>query len=192
MKKRVLQIDDDRRDSVRISVAIEQAGYSIIARMNHGDDMVAINMAAYPDLIVISVDLLDDFLTDQLKALSRVRPCPIIVFANRSSDRTTRAAIGAGVAALVVDGFSPERIKPVFSLAIARFEEDQQLKAKLRDTQQALSDRKLIDKAKGVVMSAHGITEDQAYQKLRSMAMASNLKLSQVARNVILMKGELN
>jgi len=191
MVKRVLQIGDDHREADRIRQGIEQAGYSVVTLIGTKDDITAISMAAYPDLIVISVKMLDGFVLSQLKKVIRTHPCPTVVFASKSTDQQTREAISAGISAFIVDGFSPERVKPIFSLATARFEEVQGLKAKLKDTQQALSDRKLIDKAKGVLMSKSGMSEDEAYKKLRTMAMAANLKIPQVAKNVIMMESEM-
>jgi len=185
MVKRVLQIGDDHRDADRIRQGIEQAGYSVVTLIGTRDDITAISMAAYPDLIVISVKMLDGFVLGQLKRVIRTQPCPTVVFASRSTDQQTRDAISVGVSAFIVDGFSPERVKPIFSLAIARFEEVQGLKAKLKNTQQALSDRKLIDKAKVVLMSKTGVSEDQAYRQLRTMATAANLSMSQVAKDVL-------
>lgn len=185
MVKRVLQIGDDHREASRIRQGIEQAGYNVVTLIGTKDDITAISMAAYPDLIVISVKMLDGFVLGQLKRVIRTQPCPTVVFASKSTDQQTREAISVGVSAFIVDGFSPERVKPIFSLAIARFEEVQGLKAKLKNTQQALSDRKLIDKAKVVLMSKTGASEDQAYKQLRTMATTANLTMSQVAKDVL-------
>lgn len=191
MVKRILQIGDDHREAEKIRKGIEQAGYSVVTLVGTKDDITAISMAAYPDLIVISVKMLDGFVLGQLKKVIRTQPCPTVVFASKSTDQQTREAISVGVSAFIVDGFSPERVKPIFSLAIARFEEVKGLKDKLKNTQQALSDRKIIDKAKGILMNKSGISEDEAYKKLRGMAMAANLKISQVAKNVIMMESEM-
>lgn len=191
MIRRVLQIGDDHREADRIRQGIEQAGYSVVTLIGTKDDINAISMAAYPDLIVISVKMLDGFVLNQVKKVIRTQPCPTVVFASKSTDQQTREAISAGISAFIVDGFSPDRVRPIFSLAIARFEEVQGLKAKLKNTQQALSDRKLIDKAKGVLMTRNGMSEEQAYKKLRTMAMAANLKMSQVAKNVIVMESDM-
>jgi len=190
MLKRVLQIGDDQRDAKTIGDSIESAGYNLITKVGTRDDLCTLSQAAFPDLVVFSVKVPDGYILDQVRKLSSVYPCPVVMFAGRSTDQLTRDTINSGVSALIVDGFRPERLKSIFSLAFARFEEMQGLKSKLEETQRALSERKIIDKAKGILMEHSGVTEDQAYKKLRSMAMAGNLKLVQIAKNVILMHSD--
>lgn len=190
MVKRVLQIADDQREAELVRVGIEEAGYSVIARVGTRDDLCALSIAAFPDLVVFSVKIPDVNILDQIRRVTRTYPCPMVVFAARSTDQLTKESINSGVSAFIVDGFRPERVKTIFSLAVARFEEMQSLKTKLKDTQRALSDRKIIDKAKGILMEQNGSSEDQAYKKLRNMAMAGNLKIVQVAKNVILMNSD--
>jgi len=191
MVKRVLQIGDDHREAEQVRHGIEKAGYSVVALVGTKDNIATIGSAAYPDLVVLSIKSPDGFILDQIRKLLRAFPCPMVVFAKRSSDQFTREAISAGVSAYIVDGFSPDRLRPIFSLALARFEEVQGLRAKLRNTQMALSERKLVDKAKGILMQKIGVSEDQAYKRLRGMAMSGNMKLSQVAKNIISMEKDL-
>ena len=191
MVKRVLQIGDDQQESALIRSGIEMAGYSVVALVGTRDNIASIGAAAYPDLVVLSIKSPDGFILDQIRKMLRAFPCPMVVFAKRSTDHLTREAINAGVSAYIVDGFSPERLRPIFSLAIARFDEVQGLRAKLKNTQMALSERKLVDKTKGILMQKIGVSEDQAYKRLRGMAMSGNMKLSQVAKNIISMEQDL-
>jgi response regulator NasT len=187
MVKRVLQIGDDQREAEVISRGIEEAGYSLITKVSTRDDLCILCQVAFPDLIVFSVKVPDGYVLDQVRRVSVVYPCPIVMFAGKSTDQLTKEAINSGVSALIVDGFRPERLKAIFSLSIARFEEMQDLKAKLVETQRALSDRKIIDRAKGILMEQSGVTEDQAYKKLRNMAITEKLKIAEVAKNLIIM-----
>ena len=95
------------------------------------------------------------------------------------------AAIAAGVSAYIVAGLRAERVKPVLDVALARFRREQKLLDELSDTRRQLADRKLVERAKGVLMARSGLTEEQAYQKLRSMAMNRKLKLGEVAQRVL-------
>ena len=191
MVKRVLQIGDDQREAEVISVGIEAAGYSLITKVSTRDDLCILCQAAFPDLIVFSVKVPDGYVLDQVRRVSVVYPCPIVMFAGKSTDPLTKEAINSGVSALIVDGFRPERLKSIFSLAIARFEEMQDLKAKLVETQRALSDRKIIDRAKGILMERSGVTENQAYKQLRNMAISEKLKIAEVAKNLIIMHSDI-
>jgi response regulator NasT len=84
-----------------------------------------------------------------------------------------------------VAGLKPERIKPVLNVALARFRKEQKLLHELQDTKLKLAERKVVDRAKGLLMSRHGMTEDQAYQRLRTMAMNKNLKLAEIAQRIL-------
>ncbi|MGW8247240.1 MAG: ANTAR domain-containing response regulator [Acidiferrobacterales bacterium] len=187
MVKRVLQVGDDQREAQIVAKGIEAAGYSLITKVGTRDDLSTLSQAAFPDLIVLSVKIPDGYILDQVRKVSVVYPCPMVMFAGKSTDQLTKEAINSGISALIVDGFRPERLRSILSLAIARFEEMQGLKAKLVETQRALSDRKIIDRAKGILMEQGGVTEDQAYKKLRNMAIAENVKIAEVAKNLIIL-----
>jgi response regulator NasT len=94
-------------------------------------------------------------------------------------------AMAAGVSAYIVAGLQTERIKPVLDVAIARFKQEEKLRAELADTRTKLADRKVMERAKGLLMKRHHLSEDEAYQKLRHLAMNKNLKLSEVAQRIL-------
>jgi response regulator NasT len=95
------------------------------------------------------------------------------------------AAIEAGVSAYIVAGLQAERVKPVLDVALARFKREQKLRDELSDTRRQLADRKLIERAKGVLMARNRLTEEEAFQRLRSMAMNKKLKLAEVAQRIL-------
>jgi response regulator NasT len=127
----------------------------------------------------------DIFLPERI---AQIQPDMIII----DSESDTRdvlehmnAAIEAGVSAYIVAGLQAERVKPVLDVALARFRREQRLQGELSDTRRQLADRKLIERAKGVLMAKNRLTEEQAYQKLRSMAMNRKLRLAEVAQRVL-------
>ena len=93
--------------------------------------------------------------------------------------------MAAGVSAYIVAGLQPERVKPVLDVALARFRREQKLLDELSDTRQKLAERKLVDRAKGLLMTRYRLSEDQAYQRLRSLAMNKNMKLAEVAQRIL-------
>jgi response regulator NasT len=95
--------------------------------------------------------------------------------------------IQAGVSAYIVDGFEPKRIKSIVDIAIARFQQQQALKDELQKTKNQLEDRKLVDRAKAILIKSQGYNEDQAYHALRKLAMDRKLSLGEMAKNVIAM-----
>jgi len=110
---------------------------------------------------------------------------PIVMFTEDDDTRVMELAMQAGVTAYIVAGLQAERIKPVLDVALARFRQEQKLFAELSDTKNKLAERKLVERAKGVLMARHKMSEDEAYQKLRSMAMNKNLKLSEIAQRLL-------
>ena len=119
--------------------------------------------------------------------ITRDDPRPIVMF-TQDQDRTLmRAALEAGVSAYVVDGLSVERVRPIVEVALARFEQWQALRRELDQAQANLAERKVIERAKGIVMKQRGCTEDEAYAMLRKLAMSRNQRLAQVAESVVTM-----
>lgn len=110
---------------------------------------------------------------------------PVAMFVDRSDDGVMRAAIDAGVSAYVVGGLSRERIRPVLQAAIARFHYVARLRSELAATKAALEERKVVDRAKGMLMKAKGVSEEEAYAALRKAAMAQGRKVADIAQALI-------
>jgi response regulator NasT len=107
------------------------------------------------------------------------------MFTNDSDPSHVRQAVAAGVTAYVVSGMSPERIRPILDVAMARFEHEQALRAELNTARTELKDRKTIDRAKALLMQRQGLSEEQAYNKMRKSAMDKGLKLAEVAQRML-------
>ena len=120
-----------------------------------------------------------------MSILTRDNPKPIIVFAEENDSTMITNAIKAGVSAYVVDGMNANRVKLIIDVAIARFREFHALRQELEQTRTKLEDRKLVDKAKGLLMKHREFSEEEAYHAMRKMAMERNQKMVDVARNVI-------
>ena len=110
---------------------------------------------------------------------------PVALFVDRSDEGISTAAIEAGLSAYVVDGLTPARVKPVLDAAIARFRLMQRMRAELAETKRALEDRKVIDRAKGLLMRARAIPEDEAYALLRRTAMDQGRRVADVAEALV-------
>jgi response regulator NasT len=139
-----------------------------------------------PDIVLIdagnpSRDALED-LTLATAPMQR----PVAMFVDRSDAALTRAAIEAGMSAYVVDGLRPERLKPILDAAIVRFHMVQKMRVELAETRRALEERKVIDRAKGILMRARGIGEDEAYGFLRKAAMDQGRKVADLAQALVL------
>ncbi|HET7770399.1 MAG TPA: ANTAR domain-containing protein [Chloroflexota bacterium] len=138
-----------------------------------------------PDVVLIETNSPSRDVLEQLAAVSGSAPRPVVMFTEDAHDDTIRAALAAGVSAYIVDGLSPGRLAPIMRVAMERFEVDQRLRAELEDTRARLDERKLVERAKGILMKQRGLDEDAAYAALRSHAMQRGLRLGDAARQLI-------
>ncbi len=189
---RVMLIDQIPGRSAILEQALRDAGHQVIARLSAGEDILTRVQDVEPDVILIDVESPDRDTLERLRLLTRDRPKPVILFAERSDSQTTRAAIQAGVSAYIVDGLEAKRLKPILEVAITRFREFQALRQELDATRTQLAERKIIDKAKGMLMQRKGLSEEQAYRTLRSLAMNRGQRLAEAASSVIAVIEVLN
>lgn len=178
-------IDEARGRAAILEQALRDAGYQVVARLDSPSDVLAQIQATEPDVILIDMESPDRDTLEYLRAISRDRPKPIVMFAERSDSTTIEETIRAGVSAYIVDEVSMRRLKPILEVAIARFREFQALRRELDDARSKLAERKIVEKAKGLLMARRSMSEEQAYQALRKMAMDRNQRLAEVARSVI-------
>jgi response regulator NasT len=187
MKLRVVLVDDDTERAATLRSALVAAGYEVVAEAKSAVELLASVRAAKPDVIIIDRDSPDRDTLEHLCMITRDDPRPIVMF-TQDKDRTMmREALKAGVSAYVVDGLSVERVQPIVDVALARFEQWQALRQELDQAQASLAERKVIERAKGIVMKQRRCGEEEAYRLLRKTAMDRNLRLSKVAESVIAM-----
>lgn len=182
---RVMLVDDDHQRVVLLRQALIAAGNVVVAQLTASDDLLTAVTHHQPDLILIDVDAPTRDTLESLGHLSRDRPRPVVLFAQHSDVETARRAMRAGVSAYVVDGMSPSRLRSVIDVAIARFDEHQALRRELAETKTRLADRRDVDRAKGMLMKRRNLTEVEAYEQLRKMAMDRNLKIGDAARSLL-------
>jgi response regulator NasT len=186
MKKvEVMLIDAHSGRSAILEQALSDAGYQITVRTASTDRLLQQVRETGPDVILIDIDLPDRDTLEQLRDVGQNQPRPIVMFAERSDPETTAAALRAGVSAYVVDDLNPRRLKPIMDVAIARFREYQALRRELEETRNRLAERKVIEKAKGLLMVQRNLNEEEAYQTLRKLAMDRNQRIGEVARTVV-------
>ena len=177
-----VQEQAERARALRIGLL--EGGYNILAALPPDAADLAEQMAKLqPDVII--VDTQSDAALKKVVAATANARRPIVCFTEDGDKAKMHAAIEAGVSAYVVAGLSAERVTVVLDVAIARFEVDQKLRHELSETKLKLAERKVIERAKGLLMERHHCTEDEAYRKLRRLAMDKNLKLSEVAQRML-------
>ena len=181
---RIMLVDEQPARFKVLEEALTAQGYTVVAKVTTADDIQAEVERSQPDVIIADLDNPGRDTLESMQAITRKRPRPIVMFTNDGDAATIELAVKSGVTAYIVDGMSPERIRPILDVAIMRFREYERLRSELELTRMQLSERKLIDKAKGLLMKK-GMDEAQAYHRLRKMAMDRNIKMPELARSII-------
>lgn len=183
---RVALVDTDRERALTLVDGLRDAGDDIDIVVIGDETGLARRIAeAAADVVLIDLSNPSRDALEQIAAAAGPLDRPVAMFVDRTDPETTRAAIEAGVSAYVVDGLRRERVRPILDTAIARFHAFARLRAELAATKEALAERKVIDRAKGLLMKARGIGEEEAYALLRRTAMERGRKLSDIARSLV-------
>jgi len=185
MSLRVLVVDGDADRAASVVLALEKAGYRVTAVLETGTDLYAKVRESQPDVIIIDMDSPDRDMLEHIQVINRDDPRAIVMFCQDDAGETITAAVRAGVSAYVVDGLHPRRIKPILRTAVARFQDYQALRRELAETKTTLAERKILERAKGILMKQRGLSEEEAYQALRKSAMNRNKRIIEVAENLI-------
>jgi len=182
---RILLINDTPVHTDRLRESLLAAGHEVVAEIYSAIDLPDAVARLQPEVIIVDAESPSRDALEQISVMNAAAPRPIVMFTEERDQAMIRAAVQAGVTAYVVDGLSPSRLQPLLDVAIARFQEEQQLRGKLSASEKKLAERILIDRAKGILMERRNLNEDEAYQLLRKTAMENGQKLADVARSLI-------
>lgn len=182
---RILVVDEDRERSAILREGLERAGHVTVGGLTPLTNLSGLVVELQPDVIIIDTHSPDRDTLEHIVVISQDAPRPIVMFSADNNTEKIREAVRAGVSAYVVDGLSAERVQAIIDVAIARFEELQALRAELESAQSKLADRKTIERAKGLLMNRRSLSEEDAFRLLRKMAMDENLKLVEVADQLV-------
>jgi response regulator NasT len=160
-------------------------GYNIVAVLP-ADTFLDERLAQLqPDMIIVDAESEARDSLEHVVMATRDARRPIVLFTNDNDTSHVKDAVAAGVSAYVVAGLSPDRIRPILDVAMARFEHEQGLRRELANAKTELHERKVIDRAKGMLMQRQGLSEQAAYEKLRKAAMDKGLRLGEVAQRML-------
>ena len=188
----IIVVERDRDRALRIVDGIMASGDHAITVIAEETGLARRIADQKPDIVLIDVADPSRDVLEELALASGPMERPVAMFVDRSDEQMTRAAIEAGMSAYVVDGLQPERIKPILDAAIARFHMFQKMRAELAATKAALEDRKIIDRAKAILMKARGIDEEAAYALLRKTAMDQKRRVADIASQLVMAAGLLS
>ena len=178
---RVLLVDEDVGRAERLAAELAQQDCEVLARLGPEQDLAEQVRELRPDVIVID---LESPRRDTLESM-RAIPRPIVMFVVDDDPGLIDQAIRAGVSAYIIDGLDARRVRPVLDVAMARFREQQALREELKRARADLEERKLVERAKGILMQSRKLSEGEAYRTLRKLAMDQNKRLVDVAENLI-------
>ena len=168
-----------------LRIGLLEAGYNIVAVLPT-DTFLAERLAQLqPDMIIVDAESEARDALEHVVVASRDARRPIVMFTNDEDTTHVKDAVAAGVSAYVVAGLAPERIRPILEVAMARFQHEQELRRELEHARSELHERKVIDRAKGLLMERHGLSEADAYGRMRKTAMDRGLKLADVAQRIL-------
>jgi response regulator NasT len=184
---RIALVDEKPERSDDLERALVAEGYSVLARLSGGGGLRARIAELAPDVIIVDMQSPDRDVLEDMQRLQSETPRPIVMFVDQSDSDSIQAAVRAGVSAYVVDGLRSRSVRPIVEVAIARFRAFQALRDELDAARESLEERKLVERAKGILMSRRGVSEAEAYRLLRRAAMDRQQKLVEVARHLIAM-----
>ena len=182
---KIVIVDESPIRAAILEEGLREAGCSSVVRISGMQSLLARIYALDPDIIVVALENPSRDILEQMFQVSRAVRRPIAMFVDQSDAASIQASVDAGVSAYIVDGLKKERMKSILDLCVSRFNAFAKLQEELERTKSQLEDRKIIEKAKGILMKVKGLTEDEAYVLLRSTAMREKKKIGEIAQSII-------
>jgi response regulator NasT len=182
---KIVIVDESPIRAAILEEGLREAGYGSVVRISEMQSLLARIYALDPDIIVIDLENPSRDILEQMFQVSRAVRRPIAMFVDQSDAASIQASVDAGVSAYIVDGLKKERIKSILDLCVSRFNAFAKLQDELDRTKMALEERKVIDRAKGILMKLKGLTEEEAYVLLRSTAMREKKKIGEIAQSIL-------
>ncbi|MFK3668174.1 ANTAR domain-containing response regulator [Ochrobactrum teleogrylli] len=187
----ILIIDENAIRSSIIEEGLREAGHGKVVVINEMHGIARMIETLNPDVIVIDIENPNRDMMEHLFQLTRTISRPIAMFVDRSDTASIEAAVEAGVSAYIVDGMKKERVKPILDMAVSRFNAFRRLQRELADAKSALEERKVVERAKGILMKMRGLSEEDAFSLLRQTAMNEKKKMSDIAQSIVTAAGLL-
>lgn len=182
---KIVMVDESPIRAAILKEGLRDAGFTSVEHITEMHNLLARIYRIDPDVILIDLENPSRDILEQMFQVSRAVRRPIAMFVDQSDAASIQQSVEAGVSAYIVDGLKKERIKPILDLCISRFNAFSKLQDELDRTRSALEDRKILDRAKGLLMKARGLTEEEAYVLIRSTAMREKKKIGEIAQSII-------
>jgi two-component system, response regulator / RNA-binding antiterminator len=183
---KIVIVDENPIRAAILEDGLREAGHAQVVRIDDTSHLLARIYAIDPDVILIDLENPSRDVLEQMFQVSRAVKRPVAMFVDQSDSASIEAAVDAGVSAYIVGGLRKERVQNILDLCISRFNAFSRLENELERTRSALEERKVIDRAKGILMKAKNLTEEDAYVLLRKTAMNESKKIAEVAQSVVI------
>jgi response regulator NasT len=183
---RILIVDQNVMRASVLEDGLRESGYRNVAVVRDMQNLLRRILDIDPDVVFIDLENPNRDVLEQMFQVSRSVQRPIAMFVDRSDTDMIAAAVDAGVGAYVVDGLRKERIKSVLDTAVSRFNSYNKLREELDRAKAALDERKIVERAKGILMKERGLSEEAAYTLLRKAAMNESRRISEVAQSLVM------
>lgn len=181
----ILVIDENTIRASIIEEGLREAGHLCVTVIHEVHGIARSIEQLEPDVIIIDLENPNRDMLEHLFQLTRSVSRPIAMFVDRADTESIAAAVDAGVSAYIVDGLKKERVKPILDMAVIRFRAFDRLQRELTDAKTALTERKIIERAKGILMKMRGLSEEEAFALLRQTAMNEKKKMAEIAQSVV-------
>ena len=182
---KIVIVDESPIRAAILEEGLREAGFTGVVRIGEMQNLLARSYELDPDVILIDLENPSRDILEQMFQVSRAVRRPIAMFVDQSDAASIQASVDAGVSAYIVDGLKKERVKPILDLCISRFNAFSRLQAELDRTRTALEERKVIERAKGILMKVRQLSEEEAYALLRKTAMNENRKIAEIAQSIV-------
>jgi two-component system, response regulator / RNA-binding antiterminator len=182
---KILVIDENPIRRAILETGLKDAGFENVTVLADTTALLDRIYAVDPDVIIIDLENPSRDVLEQMFQVSRIVRRPIAMFVDQSDRATIAAAMEAGVSAYIVDGLKKERVRAILDMTISRFGVFDRLRSELEETKSALKNRKIIEKAKGILMKTRGLDEEAAYALLRRTAMSKGKRIADVAESLL-------
>jgi two-component system, response regulator / RNA-binding antiterminator len=182
---KIVIVDESPIRAAILEGGLREAGHVQVIRIEDTTNLLARVYAIDPDVILIDLENPSRDVLEQMFQVSRAVKRPVAMFVDQTDTASIQAAVDAGVSAYIVDGLKKERIKHILDMSIMRFNAFSRLEGELEQTKSALEERKVIDRAKGILMKLKNLTEEEAYALMRKTAMNEKKKIAEIAQSII-------
>src|SRR5246500_1186166 len=182
---KIVIVDESPVRAAILADGLREAGFTQVVRIEETTNLLSRIYSIDPDVVLIDLENPSRDVLEQMFQVSRAVKRPIAMFVDQSDTASIQASVDAGVSAYIVDGLKKERIKHILDLCISRFNAFSRLQGELDRTKSALEERKVIDRAKSILMKARNLTEEEAYVLMRSTAMREKKKIGEIAQSIL-------